>query len=103
MFGYVIPELLIITLIMLNEIKLKLLGLYWQTELEVESVNEGIQRTICRGDEEEVDRKRKEDANMDLQRFYGSAYEQKKDLELYEKEMKKQYLEELERKSLQKK
>jgi len=73
MLAYVIPELLIICLIMLNEIKLKLLGLYWETELEIESVNEGIQRTLCKGDEEEVERKRNEESNMDLHRFYGSA------------------------------
>jgi len=51
MMGYILPELLIICLIMLNEIKLKLLGLYWETELEIETVNEGIDRHLCRGDE----------------------------------------------------
>jgi len=66
MFGQILPELLIICFIMLNEIKLKLLGLYWMTELEIESVNEGIQRTLCKGDEEEVERKIKEESNMDL-------------------------------------
>jgi hypothetical protein len=57
-FNQILPELLIICLIMLNEIKLKLLGLYWVTELEIESVNEGIQRTLCQGDEEEAERRR---------------------------------------------
>jgi len=75
MLGYVLPELLIICLIMLNEIKLKLLGLYWETELEIETVNQGIQRTLARGDEEEVERKRKEDSNMNLNRFYESLKE----------------------------
>jgi len=60
LLGYIMPELLIICFIMLNEIKLKLLGLYWETELEIESVNEGIDRTIASGDEEKVKRNKNE-------------------------------------------
>lgn len=86
--GYIIPELLIICLIMLNEIKLKLLGLYWDTELEIESVNEGIQRLMCKGDEQEVDRKRSETSNMCLYRFFESAKEQQKRLDEYEEQTK---------------
>ena len=85
MFGQILPELLIISFILLNEIKLKLLGLYWSTELELESVNEGIQRTLARGDEEEVERKRNENSNMDLNRFFMSVQEQQEILKEYEK------------------
>jgi hypothetical protein len=39
---YMMPELLIISFIMLNEIKLKLLGLYYEIEEDIESVLDGI-------------------------------------------------------------
>jgi hypothetical protein len=91
MMWYIMPELLIITLVMLNEIKLKLLGLYWQTELEIESVNAGIDRTIARGDEEEVHRKQREMSNMNLVRFYESSKEQQKREEEYEELKKDEY------------
>lgn len=51
---YMMPEILIISFIMLNEIKLKLLGLYYENEMEVESIQEGIQRNIVKGDEEAI-------------------------------------------------
>lgn len=35
---YMIPEILIIFFIMLNEIKLKLIGLWYENEIETESV-----------------------------------------------------------------
>jgi len=38
------PEILIISLIMLNEIKLKLCGIYFQIEGELETVQEAIDR-----------------------------------------------------------
>jgi hypothetical protein len=51
---YMMPEILIISFIMLNEIKLKLLGLYYENEMEVESIQEGIQRNIVKGDEDAI-------------------------------------------------
>ena len=51
---YMIPEILIIVFIMLNEIHLKLIGLYYQIEQDIETVNDGIQRNIERGDAEKV-------------------------------------------------
>jgi hypothetical protein len=39
---YMIPEILIISFIQLNEIKLKLIGLYYSVETDIESVLEGI-------------------------------------------------------------
>jgi hypothetical protein len=38
MLRYMSPEILIISFIMLNEIKLKLCGIYFQTEGEIESI-----------------------------------------------------------------
>jgi hypothetical protein len=43
---YMIPEILIIVFIMINEIHLKLIGLYYQTEQDIETINDGIQRNI---------------------------------------------------------
>jgi len=55
---------------MLNEIKLKLLGLYWTSELDVETVNEGILRTMCKGNEEEVERRKQDESSMDLDKYF---------------------------------
>lgn len=46
------PEVLIVSFIMLNEIKLKLCGLYFQAEDELENINEAINRFKMKGDEE---------------------------------------------------
>ena len=45
-----LPEVLIISLVMLNEIALKLNGLYYETEQDIENINEGIQRFIEKED-----------------------------------------------------
>jgi hypothetical protein len=47
-----IPEILVIILIALNEIHLRLIGLYYQTEEDIEVVTDGIQRNIEQGDAE---------------------------------------------------
>jgi hypothetical protein len=49
---YMMPEVLIVSFIMLNEIKLKLCGLYFQAEDEQENINEAINRFKMKGDEE---------------------------------------------------
>ena len=54
LLKYMLPETLIIMFIMLNEIHLKLIGLYYKIEIEIESVTDGIQRNIEKGDEEMV-------------------------------------------------
>jgi len=53
-FAYMLPEILITALLMLNEIHLKLLGLWYVIELDVESVQDGIARNMVKGDEEAV-------------------------------------------------
>jgi hypothetical protein len=45
-----LPEVMIISLVMLNEIALKLNGLYYEIEYDVENINEGIQRFIEKED-----------------------------------------------------
>jgi len=51
---YMLPEVMITGLLMLNEIHLRLLGLYYVIELDIESVQDGISRINCLGDEEAV-------------------------------------------------
>jgi hypothetical protein len=51
-FVYMLPEILICVFIMLNEIHLKLIGLYYQVENELEPIQDGIQRTMQKGDTE---------------------------------------------------
>jgi hypothetical protein len=41
LIWYMLPEIFIICLIMLNEIKLNLLGLYYQNEQDLETINDG--------------------------------------------------------------
>lgn len=48
------PEILIISFIMLNEIKLRLLGLHEHTEEEIEPLQDAIQRNLMEGDEEKM-------------------------------------------------
>jgi hypothetical protein len=42
LLAYMLPEILIMTFIMLNEIHLKLIGLYYKIEDDIETVTEGI-------------------------------------------------------------
>jgi hypothetical protein len=53
-----IPEVLILCFIMLNEIKLRLLGLYYEIEEDIEGVLQGIDRNLEKGDEERVRQKK---------------------------------------------
>jgi hypothetical protein len=45
------PEIMIITFIMLNQIKLKLLGLYDHSELGIEPIMDAIDRNAEHGNE----------------------------------------------------
>jgi hypothetical protein len=67
---YMIPEILIITFIMLNEIKLKLSGLYYQIEQDIETVTDGIQRNLEGGDSEKVQLKKIQSACMNLSNYF---------------------------------
>lgn len=71
---YLLPEMMIITFIMLNQIKLKLIGLYDKQEEDFENVKEGIQRYIYQGDIEKVqeDKIKRQYMNMSTHfRSYG--------------------------------
>jgi len=67
---YMIPEILVIILIALNEIHLRLIGLYYQTEEDIEIVTDGIQRNIEQGDAEQVKHKKTLAANMQLKNCF---------------------------------
>ena len=88
LFLYMIPEILIINFIMLNEIKLKLLGMYWANENQIETVHEGIQRNLCGGDEEEILRRKSEQANMCMSTYFKEYDMQKDAFDDIEVEMK---------------
>jgi len=45
-----IPEIMIISFIMLNEIYLNLVGLYYVNEQDVETITDGRERLIAEGD-----------------------------------------------------
>ena len=64
------PEILILTFLMLNEIQLRLLGLYYNTEKDIESVQDGIQRNIESGDFEKVKQKKIQASNMFLANYF---------------------------------
>jgi hypothetical protein len=59
-----LPEILILALCILNEIKLRLLGLYYQIEQDVETIEDGIQRNLLKGDIVMVKIKKKQDSKM---------------------------------------
>ena len=48
--GYMLPEIMIISFIMLNEIYLNLVGLYYVNEQDVETITDGRERLIAEGD-----------------------------------------------------
>jgi hypothetical protein len=73
---HVLPEVMIICFIVLNEIKLKLLGLYYKREDDIETVFEGIQRFLEKGDEEKIESKKIQASNMFMHREYFSKAEQ---------------------------
>ena len=51
---YMLPELLIICFIMLIEIHLKLIGLFYEIEQDIETINDDVQLNIEEDDEEKV-------------------------------------------------
>jgi hypothetical protein len=60
---------------MFNEIKLKILGLYYKNEEDIEKLPDGISRVELEGDERAVSQKRLEDSKMFLSRYFESVEE----------------------------
>ena len=82
LLAYMLPEILIMTFIMLNEIHLKLIGLYYKIEDDIETVTEGIQRFIERGDEEKLEQKKLAAANMQMSKYFVPKEIQQKSLKI---------------------
>lgn len=77
----------------MNEIVLKLMGLYYNIEQDIESIQLGLQRNLDRGNEELAKETKIEQNNMYLSRFYESSRKQTKYLN-DRKEQKKDELKE---------
>lgn len=67
---YMLPEIGILCFLMLHEIKLQLVGLYDQDEEGVETVLDGIERNLQKGDEEAIKDRKIELQNMCMSRYF---------------------------------
>ena len=70
---YMLPEILLIALCSMNEIKLRLMGMYYNIEEDLESVEDAIQRNILKGDEEAVKHQKLVRSNMIMYFFFRPA------------------------------
>lgn len=67
-----VPEILIVVLLMLNNISLRLNGLYYDSEENIETIQEGIQRNIVKGDQEKINQKKIMKMNMNMEVLFTS-------------------------------
>lgn len=51
---YMAPEIMILTFLMFNEIYLRMNGLFYMTETEIENITDGLKRNIEKGDIDKV-------------------------------------------------
>lgn len=72
---YMLPELLIMILLMWNDIVLRLNGLYYEIEEDIETIQDGIQRNIMKGDQEQIKQKKLQRMNMNMASLFRSAQE----------------------------
>lgn len=70
MILYMLPEIAILCFLMLHEIKLQLVGLYDKNEEDVETVLDGIERNLHKGDEDAVKMRKVELQNMCMARYF---------------------------------
>ena len=73
---YILPEICILCLLMVNSIYLRMLGLRNQSEEEIEDIIDGIHRTIECGNIGKVKEKQMLDCNMTLNLQFPSIKEQ---------------------------
>ena len=66
-----LPEIFVICFIMLHQIKLHLLGLYYTTEEDIETIKDGQERLLAEGDLDEVKRKKVFNTNMAMQIYFN--------------------------------
>lgn len=74
---YMAPEVMILSFLMLHEIKMQLIGLYDRSEEDVEPVLDAIERNIQKGDEEAVKARKVELQNMCMARYFETSKDQK--------------------------
>ena len=67
--SHIIPEILVISFIMLNEIKLKLLGMNHQNEIDTENIKQAIRRNINKGDQDKMDEEHEAD-HANIKKFF---------------------------------
>lgn len=67
--SHIIPEILVISFIMLNEIKLKLLGMNHQNEIDTENIKQAIRRNINKGDQDKMDEEHEAD-HVNIKKFF---------------------------------
>ena len=75
---YMAPEIMILALCILNEIKLKLLGLFYQIEEDIETLEDGIQRNIHKGDENVLKLIKKDKTGMVMSYLFDGLEHQKR-------------------------
>lgn len=76
---YMLPEIAILTFLMMNEIYLRMIGLFFETENEIESILDGLKRNIERGDVEIVQQHKEQRMNMNMYLIFAPKEEQKED------------------------
>ena len=72
---YMLPEMLIISFIMLNEVMQKLNGVYEIPEGHKENIIEGIDRWKAGGDEQLIKEAHERASNMDMTKYFRSYQE----------------------------
>lgn len=74
---YMIPEMLIINFIILNEITLILNGVYYRTERQIETIYDAVERWKAGGDEVIYQESIKRQQNMDMEKYFLSLEDQR--------------------------
>lgn len=95
---YMVPELLILILLMCNDVILRLNGLYYEIEEDIETIQEGIQRNIMKGDQEQINQKKQLKMNMNMEALFRSTDEHREieeQAKRAEKEQRAQAVDEL--------
>tara|TARA_B110000285_G_C14987787_1_gene544727 strand:- start:313 stop:894 length:582 start_codon:yes stop_codon:yes gene_type:complete len=70
---YVLPEVAILCLLMVNSIYLRLIGYKTLSELDIEDISEGIDRVLQKGDMHKVNENKVMSYNMNLYQFFESS------------------------------
>ena len=72
---YFLPEIMILIFLALNEIYLRMIGLFYETEDEIENIIDGLKRNIEQGDEEKILKENIEKSQMNMSDLFKSFEE----------------------------